>query len=69
LDSLQNHIFQPSRKLKVTYSLEKAVNMKVIHGADAEKQMIDILTKEIEDEINKDLIKHLMENINAQNSL
>ena len=46
-----------SRALKAEYSVELAQDLKAIHGLDAETELANILTTEINAEINRDIIR------------
>ena len=46
-----------SRALKAEYSVELAQDLKAIHGLDAETELANILTTEINAEINRDIVR------------
>jgi nucleoid-associated protein YgaU len=48
-----------SRKLKATYSLELAQDLKAVHGLDAESELTNILSSEILAEINREVIRSI----------
>mgnify|MGYP006397934647 FL=1 len=46
-----------SRSLKAEYSVELAQDLKAIHGLDAETELANILTTEINAEINREIVR------------
>ncbi len=46
-----------SRQLKANYSVELAQDLKAIHGLDAENELANILTGEIINEINREVVR------------
>jgi hypothetical protein len=54
-----------SRALKAEYSVELAQDLKAIHGLDAETELANILTTEINAEINREIVRTIY--FNAKN--
>lgn len=48
-----------SRRLKAEYTMEIAQDLKAIHGMDAEKTLANILSKEILEEVNREVIRSI----------
>jgi len=53
----KNSVEAKSRALKAEYTMELAQDLKAIHGLDAETELANILSSEILNEINRELIR------------
>ena len=58
-----------SRALKAEYTMELAQDLKAIHGLDAETELANILSSEILNEINREVIRTIYTSakVGAQN--
>jgi len=52
--------WQPLRKLKAHWSLEAAKDIKVFTSIDIEKEIIETLSKDIANEIDKEILEKLI---------
>ncbi len=48
-----------TRALKAEYTVELAQDLKAIHGLDAETELANILTTEINAEINREIVRSI----------
>ena len=53
----KNSVTAKSRALKAEYTMELAQDLKAIHGLDAETELANILSSEILNEINRELVR------------
>lgn len=54
-----------TRKLKASYSLEMAQDLKAMHGMDAEQELINIISQEVTSEIDRELVAAIRDNATA----
>jgi len=59
--------FTYPRTLTASYSLEAAADVKAIYSFDIEKEFLSFLSKEIQNEIDRELIQKMSGNKNAKN--
>ena len=57
LDPLK--VYSPNRKLKAVWSMEAQQDLKAMHNIDAEGALASIMAKEIQDEIDQEIIRDL----------
>ena len=53
----KNSVEAKSRALKAEYTMELAQDLKAIHGLDAETELANILSAEILNEINREVVR------------
>lgn len=52
--------YRPTRKLKTHWKLETRQDIKIVHGIDLEKEMVNELTKEIANEIEMEVLRKIL---------
>jgi hypothetical protein len=54
------------RKLKAVWSMEAQEDVRAMHNIDAENQLASVLAKEINDEIDREILNDLANALNGQ---